>query len=93
MPPADRTFDLVINKGAQECVMYSSNPIERSMNMYRDEVERVLRMGELEDEDGQQRQQQRGGEEGWYNDDAADGKTCDKEGQEEVGNDNGGEEK
>ena len=34
-----------------------------------------------------------GGGEGWYNDDAVDGKKCDNEGQEEVGKDNGGEEK
>ena len=61
--------------------------------MYRDEVERVLRLGDLEDEDGRQRQQQRGEGEEWYNDDAVDGKKCDEEGQEEFGNDNGGEEK
>ena len=28
--------------------------------MYRDEVDRVLRIGDLEDEDGQERQQQKG---------------------------------
>ena len=61
--------------------------------MYRDEVERVLRLGDLEDEDRRQRQQQRGEGEGCYNDDAVDGKKCDEEGQEEVGKDNGGEEK
>ena len=61
--------------------------------MYRDEVERVLRLGDLENEDGRQRQQQRGEGEGWYNDDAVDGKKYDKEGQEEVGNDNGSKEK
>ena len=52
MPLADRTFDLVIDKGAQDFIMYSSDPIERRMNMYRDELERVLRIGDLEDEDG-----------------------------------------
>ena len=61
--------------------------------MYRDEVERVLRLGDLEYEDGRHRQQQRGGGEGWYNDDAVNGKKCVEDGQEEVGNDNGGEEK
>ena len=61
--------------------------------MYRDEVERALRLGDLEDEEGRQRQQQRGGGEGWYDDDAVDGKKCGEEGQEKVGNDNGGEEK
>ena len=61
--------------------------------MYRDEVERVLRLGDFEDEDGRQQQQQRGEGEGWYNDDAIGGKKCDKEGQEEVGNNNGGKEK
>ena len=61
--------------------------------MYRDEVERVLRLDYLEDEDGQQRQQQMGEGEGWYNNDAVNGKKCEEEGQEEVGNDNGGEEK
>ena len=36
----------------------------------------------------------KGGEgEGWYNNDAVDGKKCDEEGQEEAGNDKGGEEK
>ena len=45
------------------------------MNIYRDEVVRVLRLGDLEDEDGQQRQQQKGEGEGWYNDDAVDGKN------------------
>ena len=52
MPPADRTFDLVIDKDAQDCVMYSSDPIKRRMNMYMDEVERVLGLGDIEDEDG-----------------------------------------
>ena len=61
--------------------------------MYRDEVERVLRLGDLDDEDGRQRQQQKGEVEGWYNNDAVDGKKCDKEGQKAVGNDNGDEEK
>ena len=61
--------------------------------MYRDEVERFVRLGDLEDEDGQQIQQQRGGGEGWYNDAPVDGKKCDEEGQEEVGNENSGEEK
>ena len=59
--------------------------------MYRDEVERVLRLGDLEDEYGRQRQQKRGEGEGWYNDDAVGGKKCDEEGQEEASN--GGEEK
>ena len=51
-PPADHTFNLVIDKGAQDCVMYYSDPIERRMNMYREEVDRFLRLGDLEDEDG-----------------------------------------
>ena len=93
MPPADCTFDLVIDKGDQDCVMYSLDLIKRRMNMYRDKVERVLRLGDLEDEDRRQLQQQSGGGEGWYNDDAVNGKKYDKEGQEEVVNDNGGEEK
>ena len=61
--------------------------------MYRYEVERILRLGDLEDEDGRQGQQQRGEGEGWYNDDAVDGKKCDEEGQEKIDNDNGAEEK
>ena len=61
--------------------------------MYRDEVERVLRLGDLEYEYKRQRQQQMGEGEGWYNIDAVNGKKCEEEGQEEVGNDNGGEEK
>ena len=47
MTPVDRTFDLVINKGDLDCVMCSSDQIERRMNMYRDEVGRVLRLGDL----------------------------------------------
>ena len=51
MTPVDCTFYLVINKGAMDCVMCSSDHIKRGMNMYRDEVGRVLRL-KLEDEDG-----------------------------------------
>ena len=49
--PEDFTFNLVINNGNLYCVMCSSDHIERRMNMYRDEVGRVLSMGDLEDED------------------------------------------
>ena len=52
MPPSDHIFDLVINKGALDCVMCSLDQIERRMNMYRDEVDRFLRLVDLEDEDG-----------------------------------------
>ena len=52
MTPADCNFDLVIYKGDLDCVMCSSDHINRRMNMYRDEVGRVLRLGDLEDEDG-----------------------------------------
>ena len=52
MTPIYRIFDLVINKGYLDCVMCSSDLIKRRMNMYRDEVERVLGLGDLEDEDG-----------------------------------------
>ena len=52
MTPAYRTFGLVINKGDLDCVMCSSYQTERRMNMYRYDVERVLRMGDLKDEDG-----------------------------------------
>ena len=51
MPPADRTFDLVINKGDLYCSMCYSDQIEMRMNMYRDEVDRVLRIVDLKDED------------------------------------------
>ena len=51
MTPADRIFDLVIDKGDMDCVVCSSYQIERRMNMYRDEVGRFLRL-KLEDEDG-----------------------------------------
>ena len=51
MTPTDCTFDLVIDKGDLECIMCSSDQIEMRMNMYRNEVERVLRLGYLEDED------------------------------------------
>ena len=47
MTPADCTFDLVIDKGDMDCVMCSSYEIERRMNMYMDELEKVLRMGDL----------------------------------------------
>ena len=52
MTPADITFDLVIYKGDLDCVMCSSDQIKRSINTYRDEVGRVLRLGDLEDEYG-----------------------------------------
>ena len=51
VPPADRTFVLVIDKRALDCVMCSSDYIDRSINMYRDEVDRVLRIVDLKDED------------------------------------------
>ena len=51
MIPTDCNFNLVINKGALDCVMCSSDQIERRMNMYRDEVDTVLRLVELEDEE------------------------------------------
>ena len=57
----DRTFGLVINKGDLDCIMCLSDQIERRMNMYRDKVERVLRLSDLEDEYGTQQQQQRRG--------------------------------
>ena len=52
MTPVDRTFDLVIDTGALECVMCYSDQTERRMNMYSNEVERVLMLVGLEDEDG-----------------------------------------
>ena len=61
--------------------------------MYRDEVNRVLRLGELEDEDGRQPQQQRGGWGRVVQRRCLRRQKCDEEGKEEVGNDNGGEEK
>ena len=50
MTPADRTFNLVIGKGGLDCVMCSSDQIDSRINMYRDKVGRVLRLGDLEDE-------------------------------------------
>ena len=47
----DLIFNLVIDKGALNCVMCSSDHIERKIIMYRDEVRRVLSMGDLEDWD------------------------------------------
>ena len=52
MTHADHTFNLVIDKGDLDCIMCSSDQIERRMNTYRDEVGRVPRLGDLEDEDG-----------------------------------------
>ena len=51
MPLADHTFGLVINRGTLDCVMCSLYQIESRMNIYRDDVERVLGLGDLEDED------------------------------------------
>ena len=51
MTPLDHTFNLVINKGYLYCVMCSSDYIKRRRNIYRDEVGRVLRLIDLEDED------------------------------------------
>ena len=47
MTPADRTFDIVIDKWALDCVMCSSYQIKRRMNMYRDKVGRVLSLVDL----------------------------------------------
>ena len=52
MTPKDRTFDLVIDKRAMDCVMCFLDQIEKRMNMYRDELERFLRLVDLKDEDG-----------------------------------------
>ena len=52
MTPANFTFNIVINKEALDCFMFYSDNIKRRMNMYRDEVERVVRLGEIKDEDG-----------------------------------------
>ena len=49
MIPADCNFDLVINTGALDCVMCSSDQTNNRMNMNRNEVGRVLRLGDLED--------------------------------------------
>ena len=51
MTPADRTFNLVIDKGVLDCFMCSSDQTERMMNTNRDKVGRVLRLVDLEDED------------------------------------------
>ena len=51
MTPADRNSNLVIDKGALDCVMCSSDKIDRRMNMYREDVGRFLRLGDLEYED------------------------------------------
>ena len=51
MNPADRTFNLVIDKGDLDCVMCSSDQIDMRMNTYRDKLGRVLSLVDLEDED------------------------------------------
>ena len=51
MTPTDRTFTLLLNKGDLDCVMCSLDQIKMRMNMYRDDVWRVLRIGDLDDED------------------------------------------
>ena len=61
MTPADRTSDLVIGKGDLDCVMCSSYQIGMRMNMYKDKVRRVLRLGDLKDEDSN-RDKNEGGE-------------------------------
>ena len=53
--------------------------------MYREDVGRVLRLGYLEDEDDESDNNEGGGGEGGHNNDAVNGKKCDKEGREEVG--------
>ena len=52
MTPVVRTLNLVINKGDLDCVMCSSYQIRRRMDIYRGEVLRVLRLGDLDYEDG-----------------------------------------
>ena len=49
MTPADRTFDIVIDKEDLDCVMFSAYHIEWRVNIHRDEVERVVRLVEIED--------------------------------------------
>ena len=60
MTPADFTFDLVINKGDLDCVMCSSDQIKSRTDMYREEIGRVLRLGDLEDEVGDSDNDERG---------------------------------
>ena len=93
MTPADCTFNLVINKGALDCVMWSSDQNERRINMYRGEVGRFPRLGDLEDEDGNSDNNEGGGGEGWYNDDTVNSEKWDERGQKEVSNNHNGEEK
>ena len=64
MTPAYRTFDFVIDKWDMDFVMCSSYQIERSMKIYRDEVERFLRLGDLKDEDGDSDNNEGGKEKG-----------------------------
>ena len=61
--------------------------------MYRDGVERVLRMGDLEDKYGDSDNNEGGGGEGWYNDVTVNSEKCNKEVQKEVNDNHGGEEK
>ena len=48
-----------------------------------------LRLGNLEDEDGNRDNNEGREGEGWYNDNVIDGKKCDEEGKEHVGNNHG----
>ena len=50
--PTDCTFNLVIDNGDLDCVMCLSDQIKSRTDMYRDEVGSVLRLGDLEDDDG-----------------------------------------
>ena len=52
IPPADHTFDLVINKRDLDYVMCSLDHIKRRINIYMDKAERVFRLSDLKDENG-----------------------------------------
>ena len=64
--------------------MCSSYQIKRRINIYRDKIRRVIRLGYLSDEDDDSNNNNEGGWGGWYNDDAVNGEKYDKEVQEEV---------
>ena len=93
MTPADITFDLVIYKGDLDCVMCSSDQIERRMNMYRDEVGRVLRLGDLEDEHDNINNNEGGEGKGGTTTTPSMKINVTRKDKEDVGNDHGGKEK
>ena len=93
MNPADRIFNLVIDKRVLDCVMCSSDQIKRKINMYRDKARRFLRMRDLKDEDNDSDNNEVGVEKGGTTMTPSTTKNATRKGKKKLGDDHSGEEK